>query len=203
VNYLVGLTGGIGSGKSTVAGLFAALGARIIDTDAISHALTGPGGAAIPAIREKFGNASLVADGSMDRNKMREAIFADASARQRLESILHPLILQQARHLAAQATDAPYTLVVVPLLFEGGRYADWLHRVITVDCPEQQQVARTMKRSGLNESDIRSIMARQHSRAERQRLADDTIRNDGSLERLKAQVEAMHRRLSLLASESN
>lgn len=203
MNFLVGLTGGIGSGKSTVAGLFAALGARIIDTDAISHALTGPGGAAIPAIRDKFGNGFLVADGSMNRKKMREAIFADDSAKSRLESILHPLILEQSRQLAAQPTDAPYTLVVIPLLFEGGRYADWLHRVITVDCTEELQIDRTMKRSGLNESDIRSIMARQLSRAERQRLADDTIRNDGSLERLKAQVEAMHRRLSLLASESN
>jgi dephospho-CoA kinase len=203
VNYLVGLTGGIGSGKSTVAGLFAAQGVRIIDTDLISRHLTQADGEAIPAIREAFGAHLIDAQGALNRNSMRELVFANPAAKKRLEAILHPLILAHTRQQAALATDAPYTLIVVPLLFESGRYADWLQHVITVDCPEAQQITRTMQRGGMNEAAVRAIMAQQLSRSERLRLADEVIRNDGSLEDLKMQVVGMHRRLSALAVESH
>lgn len=202
MNYLVGLTGGIGCGKSTVAGLFAAHGVRIIDTDLISHQLTQTDGEAIPAIRAEFGARFIDARGALDRNRMRELVFAEPAARKRLEAILHPLILAHTRQQAALATDAPYSLIVVPLLFESGSYAGWLQRVIAVDCPEALQVARTMQRSGADEATVRAIMAQQLSRAERLQRADEIIRNDGSLDDLKQQVFDMHQRLSGLAAES-
>jgi len=203
VNYLVGLTGGIGSGKSTVADMFAALGVRIIDTDLISHQLTQTGGAAIPAIREAFGTDLINAQGALDRTKMREIVFNLHEEKQHLEGILHPLILAQTKQQAALPTDAPYTLVVVPLLFENRRYADWLHRVVTVDCPEESQIARTMQRSKLDEPAVRAIMAQQLSREARLTLADEIILNNGSLDNLKAQVVGIHRRLSDFATESD
>lgn len=203
MNYLVGLTGGIGSGKSTVAEMFAALGVRIIDTDAISHDLTRNDGAAIPAIRSAFGDEFIKPDGSLDRTRMRKAVFADESAKRKLESILHPLILARTRELAAQPVSAPYSLIIVPLLFESGRYAGWLHRVIAVDCPESVQIARTLRRSGMDEPAIRAIMSTQLGRLERNRLSDAVILNDGSLEDLNTQVVGMHRRLSALAAESD
>lgn len=203
MSYLVGLTGGIGSGKSTVAELFAALGVRVIDTDLISHQLTKTGGAAIPLIRKTFGDDFIDARAAMDRGRMRTLVFADPAAKHRLEAILHPLILDQTRQQANSPTNAPYTLIVVPLLFESGRYADWMDRTIAVDCPEATQISRTMQRSGLSEADVRAIMAQQISRTERLDLADETIRNDGSLEDLKTQVVGMHRRLSALATESD
>ncbi len=121
----------------------------------------------------------------------------------RLENILHPLIFAQAKREAATATETPYTLIVVPLLFESGRYADWLQRVVTVDCPEDAQITRTIQRSNLNASTVRSIMAQQLGRDERKRLADEVISNNGSLDDLKAQVDAMHLRLCTLAAESD
>jgi dephospho-CoA kinase len=203
MNYLVGLTGGIGSGKSTVAEIFATHGVRIIDTDLISRQLTQAGGEAIPMIRDSFGDAFIDIRGALDRNKMRELAFGNPAAKQRLEAILHPLILAHAKRLAASPTDAPYTLVVVPLLFEGGRYADWLNRTVTVDCPEENQIARTIQRSNLDEAAVRMIMAQQLGRAERQRLADEFIDNSGSLDELNKQIVGIHRRLSVLAMESD
>ena len=203
MNYLVGLTGGIGSGKSTVADMFAALGARIIDTDLISRQLTQAGGAAIPALREAFGTGVIDAQGALDRAAMRELVFSHPEEKKRLESILHPLILTQAKQQAATPTDAPYTLVVVPLLFENSRYSDWLHRVITVDCPEETQIERTMQRSRLDEAAVRAIMAQQLGREARLTLSDEKILNNGSLDDLKKQVVGMHRRLSALATESD
>ncbi|MBI4808501.1 MAG: dephospho-CoA kinase [Nitrosomonadales bacterium] len=203
MSYLVGLTGGIGSGKSTVAGLFAAQGVPVIDTDHISHQLTKAGGAAIPLIRKVFGDDYIDARGALDRGRMRASVFSDAAARQRLETILHPLILDQTKQQASASADAPYTLIVVPLLFESGKYADWMDRTIAVDCPEDVQITRTMQRSKLNETEVRAILAQQLSRAERQGLADESILNDGSLEELEAQVVGMHRRLSALAAESD
>ena len=203
MSYLVGLTGGIGSGKSTVAEMFAEFGVHIVDTDAISHGLTRSGGEAIPQIRSTFGEHFVTADGSLDRNAMRQQIFADPTAKQRLEAILHPLILAQAKQQATAPADAHYTLVVVPLLFENGRYSNWLHRTICVDCPEEMQIARAMQRSKLDETAVRAIMAQQIGRAERIRLSDEIIHNDGSLEELKTQVVGMHRRLSALAAESD
>jgi dephospho-CoA kinase len=203
VNYLVGLTGGIGSGKSTVAEMFAMLGVRIVDTDVISHQLTQSGGAAIPAIRDAFGLQLINAQGALDRGKMRELVFGNPAEKQRLETILHPLIFFQTRQLASSPTEAPYTLVVVPLLFESGRYADWLQRVITVDCPEEAQIARTTQRSKMDEPAVRAIMAQQLAREARLALTDEVILNNGSLDNLKTQVVGIHRRLSALATESD
>jgi dephospho-CoA kinase len=203
VNYLVGLTGGIGSGKSTVADMFAALGARIVDTDLISHQLTHVGGAAIPALREAFGDHIIDTRGALNRTAMRELVFSHPDDKKRLETILHPLILDQAKQQAACPTNAPYTLVVVPLLFENSRYSDWLHRVITVDCPEAEQIRRTMQRSHLNEVAVRAIMAQQLSREARLTLADEKIFNNGTLDDLQKQVAGLHLRLSALAAESD
>ncbi len=192
MNYPVGLTGGIGSGKSTVAGLFAELGARIVDTDQIAHQLTQSNGAAIPAIRVAFGAEFLDQHGALDRARMRELIFADTSAKQRLEAILHPLILERSRELASSPTEAPYTLIIVPLLFESGHYREWLRRVIVVDCPVELQIERTVRRSGLGVAAVRAIMAQQLDRARRLALADEVIHNDVDLDALRAQVEKLH-----------
>ena len=196
MNPCYGLTGGIGSGKSTVAKLFAALGARIVDTDEISHKLTAANGLALPAIRQAFGDTSIGTDGALDRARMRTLVFSDADARQRLQNILHPLILEQAKTEALSQASAPYTLVVVPLLFESGRYRDWLKGVIVVDCPEQQQVARTLQRSSLDEKMVRAIMAQQMDRASRLLQADEIIVNDSSLEQLERRIGELHQRLA-------
>ncbi len=196
MNSCYGLTGGIGSGKSTVAKLFEALGVRIVDTDDISHRLTAANGLAIPAIRQAFGDTCISADGALDRPQMRTLVFSDLEAKQRLQAILHPLILEQAKSDALSPTSAPYTLVVVPLLFESGRYRDWLRGVIVVDCPEARQISRTLHRGALDESTVRSIMAQQMDRTGRLRLADEIILNDSSLEHLQGQVSALHKRLS-------
>ncbi len=190
-----GLTGGIGSGKSTVARLLGELGARIIDTDQIAHQLTARDGLAMPAIRQQFGAEYVAADGALDRARMRHCVFADPDAKQRLQDILHPLILALARAAAAATTTAPYTLVVVPLLFESGRYRDWLQRVIVVDCPEPEQIRRTMQRSGLAETEVRAIMAQQLDRAARLKLADAIIANDGDLDGLRTKVARLHQSL--------
>ncbi|MDD5057967.1 MAG: dephospho-CoA kinase [Sideroxydans sp.] len=195
MNPLIGLTGGIGSGKSTVAKLFADLGARIVDTDLISHQLTQTGGTAIAAIRAAFGDNFIDAQGALDRAKMRELAFADSDAKRRLQDILHPLILAQAKALASAPSDAPYTLIVVPLLFESTRYRDWLHRVIVVDCPEQQQIERTMQRSHLSEAAVRAIMAQQMDRQQRLQLANDIILNGSDMDSLRAQVNKLHESL--------
>ena len=190
-----GLTGGIGSGKSTVATLFSELGARIVDTDQIAHQLTQIGGEAITVIRNEFGDDFIDPAGAMDRTKMRQLVFSDATAKKRLESILHPLIRAQSQRLAVSSSDAPYTLVVVPLLFESGHYRDWLHQVIVVDCSEARQIARTMQRSHLSEEEVRAIMSQQVSRTQRLESADAIIQNDGSLAELRFQVEELHSRL--------
>jgi dephospho-CoA kinase len=189
------LTGGIGSGKSTVASLLQAAGARIVDTDAISHQLTAADGLAMPAITREFGNAYIDASGALDRSRMRALVFSDPGAQQRLQAILHPLIRERAKSSALSPTEAPYTLVVVPLLFESGEYRDWLQRVIVVDCPEQQQIERTVRRSGLDEATVRAIMSRQMDRSTRLSLADEVICNDGNLSRLQSQTAALHKRL--------
>ena len=195
MNYLAGLTGGIGSGKSTVAHLFAELGARIVDTDLISHQLTQANGAAIPVIRQIFGAEFVDAQGALDRTRMRELVFANTAAKQHLEAILHPLILSQTREQVTVPTDAPYTLIIVPLLFESGHYRDWLNRVIVVDCPEQLQIERTIRRNGLSEPAVRAIIAQQIDRTRRLQLADDVIGNEGDMDTLREQVKKLHDRL--------
>ncbi len=190
---LVGLTGGIGSGKSTVADLFAARGAAVVDTDAIAHELTAASGAAIPAIRAAFGDRAIRADGALDRDAMREIAFADPAARRRLEAILHPMIRTESRR-RLEAAPGPYAILVVPLLVESGDRAGGVDRIVVVDCPVEVQVERVMRRSGLTRARVDSIIAAQASRAERLAAADDLVDNGGAPDALAAQVDALHRR---------
>lgn len=191
---VVGLTGGIGCGKSTVADLFARYGAGIIDTDAISHRLTQHGGAAIPAIRAAFGDGYIAGDGAVNRSKMRALVFSDAAARQRLEQILHPMILEQAEQQLQQLQAAPYSILVVPLLSEHSAFRRLVQRVLVVDCDERTQAERVVGRSNMSLREVRAIMASQISRAERLQLADDVIHNDAGPDSLAGQVAALHRR---------
>ena len=197
---IIGLTGGIGSGKSTIAALFAEHGAGIIDTDAIAHHLTQAGGAAIATIRTAFGDAYLTDDGALDRAKMRGLIFSDAAAKQRLEQILHPLIREHAKAQLQQLQDRPYIVIVVPLLPESPTFLQLVQRVLVVDCDENTQVARVIGRSRLTEAEVRAIIARQTPRAERLQLADDIIRNDSDVASLSGQVAALHVRYSNVES---
>jgi dephospho-CoA kinase len=199
--FCVGLTGGIGCGKSSAAQLFQALGAGVVDVDDISHALTKPAGAGIPEIIRQFGPDFVKADGSLDRARMRELVFKDPQAKNRLEAILHPLIGTQAREQVAHARQ-PYVVLVVPLLLERGTYQDLVQRIAVVDCSEQTQIERTMRRSNLHESAVRAIMAAQISRADRLAKADDVLNNDGSEETLRQQVEALHQRYLGLSQKS-
>ena len=189
--FVVGLTGGIGSGKSTVADLFVAAGAGLVDTDAIAHELTAPDGAAMPAIAAAFGAVVLTPTGALDRAAMRQRVFADAGARQQLEAILHPMIrqLSDARCLAATT---PYVVLAVPLLVESGTYRARCDRIVVVDCPESLQIERVMARNGLAADQVRAIMAAQATRADRLVAADDVVLNDGGLTKLYEQVERLH-----------
>lgn len=196
--FCVGLTGGIGSGKSAASGMFEALGAAVVDTDEISRALTAPGGAAIAGIRERFGPESIAADGSLDRERMRLLVFQDAASRAGLEGILHPLIRSRTRDAIA-ATRRPYVVVVVPLLFETGACMELIQRVLVVDCEEEEQVRRVTARSGLAAGEVRRIMATQLPRAERLRRADDVLHNNGGIEALRSQVGELHARYLALA----
>jgi dephospho-CoA kinase len=189
--FSVGLTGGIGCGKTTVADMFGALGASLVDTDAIAHALTAPHGAAMPALLAEFGPGFATPDGAMDRAKMRELVFTDPGARARLEAILHPRIREATAAAAALAT-GPYVIFVVPLLIESGTWVERVTRVLAIDCSEETQVARVMARNQLSEPQVRAIMAAQVTRAERLAKADDVILNDDGIEALAPQVERLH-----------
>lgn len=199
MSFVVGLTGGIGSGKSTVADLFAAQGALLVDTDLIAHALSAPQGAAMPAIRAAFGASVLSADGSLDRVAMRRLVFTDLAAKARLEAILHPLIRAESAARCAAASGAPYVVLVVPLLFESGDFRQRVDRVLVVDCDEAIQVSRVMARSGLAEEEVLAIIAAQATRAERLAAADDVVINDDGREALLPQVEILQRRYRELA----
>ena len=188
----VGLTGGIGSGKTTVGDRLAALGATLVDSDAISRALTAAGGAAIERLREAFGATAIGADGALDRAAMRELAFADPAARARLEAILHPLIRAESDR-AHRAAAGPYVVMVVPLLFETGGHAR-VSRTLVVDAPEAVQVARVAARSALPEPEVRAIMAAQWPRWRRLQAADDVIWNGGDAEALDPQCERLHAR---------
>jgi dephospho-CoA kinase len=189
--FRVGLTGGIGSGKSTVANLFVALGASLVDTDVIAHAMTAPGGAAMPAIRASFGDGFVAADGSMDRVRMRAHVFAEPAAKKTLESILHPLIRSETARQVASAQGA-YCLLAIPLLVEGGDWKSRVERVLVIDCEEDTQVKRVMARSQLAEAEVRRIMAAQASRAARLAAADDVLVNEGPLDKLHSRVAQLH-----------
>jgi len=199
--YKIGLTGGIGSGKTRVADMLAEWGAALVDTDAISHALTAPGGAAMPAIRQAFGPGAVAADGALDRAWMRDLVFRQPEARAQLEGILHPLIGQHTERAAARAHGA-YLVFVVPLLVESGRWRDRVDRICVVDCDPETQVARVQARSGLTEAAIRRIMAAQAARATRLAAADDVIVNDGATtaQQLRARAKALHDRWCQLAA---
>jgi len=199
--YCVGVTGGIGSGKSSAAALFAEFGACVIDTDDIAHDMTRPGGAAMSEIAAAFGAKAVAADGSLDRAAMRELVFADSARRKVLEGILHPLIRAEARRRVAGAT-APYVLLVVPLLLESAGYPDLVQRILVIDCDESLQISRTMQRSGLTETAVRAIMAAQLPRQQRLARADDVLHNDGDLAGLHSQVAALHDRYRNLARMS-
>jgi len=190
--FSVGLTGGIGCGKSTVAELFAELGASIVDTDLIAHALTAPHGAAMPAIMAEFGPDFATPDGALDRARMRTLVFSDAGARTRLEAILHPRIRAATAAAAATATGA-YVIYAVPLLVESGNWRERVTRILTIDCSEDTQVARVMQRNGMTADQVRAIMAAQATRAQRLAAADDVIDNDGGLDALRPQVERLHK----------
>lgn len=191
MTYCVGLTGGIGSGKSAASDMFAELGAGVVDTDEISRALTAPGGAAMVPIKESFGAEYVAPNGGLERARMRNLVFGDADAKRRLEGILHPRIRDRMRADVAAARQ-PYVVAVIPLLFETGAYLDLLQRVLVVDCEENEQVRRASARSGLSEQEVRAIMAAQLPRVERLKRADDVLRNDGDLPTLRKQVARLH-----------
>jgi len=192
------MTGGIGSGKTAVSDRLKALGAEVVDTDVIARELTGAGGAAMASIEKAFGPDAVARDGSLDRAQMRARAFADPNAKRELEAILHPMIRQRAYQLVREAT-APYVVLVVPLLLEAAGYRDIADRILVVDCPEELQIERTMKRSGLGRDEVKRILAAQTSRAARLAAASDVIVNDSGLDRLMCGVDELHARFLTLA----
>ena len=192
MSFIVGLTGGIGSGKSAAADEFAKLGASVVDTDAIAHALTEKGGSAVAQVGKLFGSEFIVG-GAMDRKRMRERVFADPQARRMLEGLLHPMIREASARQIASAP-GPYVVHVVPLLIESPDYRERVDRVLVIDAPEETQLARVRERSGLPEEEVRRIMRSQAARAERLAAADDVIDNGGSRDALRKQVAALHQK---------
>jgi len=196
--FLVGLTGGIGSGKSEAARIFAGLGVPVIDTDAIAHELTAPGQSLLQSIINLFGNEFLNPDGSLNRAALREKVFADENARRQLEAILHPAIYDQVLQRVSQHPQAPYQVIAIPLLFENDRYRNLVQRSLLIDCDETLQVSRTSARSGLSASAVEAIMRAQLSRAERIGKADDIITNNRGLPELKKEIEELHQKYLMI-----
>jgi dephospho-CoA kinase len=196
---VIGLTGGIGSGKSSVAAAFERRGAPVVDVDAIAHELSRPGAAGTAAVAAEFGAAALDASGALDRAWLRKHTFGDEAFRRRLEAALHPLIAREARRRLA-AWDTTYGLLMVPLLFERGNLLPLCDRVLVVDCPEALQIERVRARSGLTEAEVRAIMATQVSREDRLARADDVIDNAGSLGAIEPQVEVLDSRYRAIAA---
>jgi dephospho-CoA kinase len=194
----IGLTGGIGSGKTTVAEMFARLGVEVIDTDAIAHALVEPGQPALAQIVAAFGGSVLEPGGRLDRHRLGKLVFENPDQRRRLEGILHPLIRAEVNRRTAAVT-TPYCLVVIPLLVETG-FTDRVDRILVIDAGQDDQIRRTMKRSGLSETEVRRILSAQASRAERLVAADDVIHNDSDLPHLEAEVGRLHERYLALAA---
>ncbi len=194
----IGLTGGIGCGKSSVARIFSALGATVIDTDEIAHRLAEKGTPTLAAIIERFGSSYQLPDGNLDRASLRKLVFSDQTAKEQLETLLHPLIKQQV--IAEMgAARGPYIILVIPLFFETGAYRDLVDRVLVVDCDEDQQIARTMSRSQLSIEEVRSIMAHQTPRAERIQQADDILSNRSSHVDIEKQAQELHQHYLTLA----
>jgi dephospho-CoA kinase len=190
--FRLGLTGGIGSGKSTVARRLAQLGAHVVDTDAIAHALTAPGGAALDAIAAAFGDEMIGADGAMDRARMRAHVFERSEERRRLEAILHPMIGHHTQAAAQAARPGQPLVFDVPLLAESGHWRARVDRVLVIDCPVETQVARVVARSGWSHEAVERVIAQQAPRAHRRAVADAVIHNDGlALAQLEARVDAL------------
>ena len=190
--YIVGLTGGIGSGKSEAAKLFAELGAPVVDVDVISHELTTKSQATLKKIAQVFGKDILSSDGSLNRAALRQKVFGDSEARKKLEAILHPAIYNKATERLQENASAPYQILAIPLLFESDRYLKIINRSLVIDSDTKLQIARASKRDGLLEADIQKIIDVQMPREKRNALADDIILNDGSIEELKEKVKQAH-----------
>ena len=200
--YCIGLTGGIGCGKSSAAEIFAGLGADIIDTDAIAHRLSVPETPVVVAIAEQFGANYLLPDGSLDRAKIRKLVFSDAPAKKRLEAILHPRIKFEVEKALA-CSQAPYVVAVIPLLLESGNYETLVRRTLVVDCEEAQQKSRAMVRSQLTRDEVCAIMAAQLKREDRLAQADDIVKNIGGIAELQRQIENLHALYLRLAAASS
>ncbi|SCZ50366.1 dephospho-CoA kinase [Thiohalomonas denitrificans] len=187
----VGLTGGIGCGKSTVARIFADAGVPVIDTDIIAHELVAPGSPLLTKVVRTFGKDLLHCDGSLDRSRLREQVFADPDKRGQLESLLHPAIRDEMIR-RAESVQKSYAILVIPLLVEKG-WQGLVDRVLVVDCPPSLQLQRTISRDDTDERQARAILASQASREERLAVADDVIPNSGTLDKLRQQVHDLHR----------
>src|SRR3954447_2971861 len=199
MGLIVGLTGGVGCGKTSAAKLFEALGVDVVDTDAIAHELTQPQGLAIEAIRQAFGEKYITEEGALNRESMRDLVFSREDSRRKLEGILHPLIKVEAARRAAHF-HGPYGIMVVPLLLESGGFQQMVQRVLVIDCSEDVQLARTIARTGMDERKAQAIMSAQLSRRERLLQAHDVIVNNLDMNHLKRQVEALHKNYLALAS---
>ena len=199
--YVVGLTGGIGSGKSVVAEAFASHGIEVVDTDLLAHQLSARGQPGFTAIRAAFGDEFMLASGELDRTRLRQRVFADPAARRRLESVLHPLIGAEARRLIDNWR-GPYGIVVVPLLLERGGLVSLVDRILVVDCNEQEQLRRVALRTGMSSAEIRAIMATQLDRSRRLAAADDILDNNGAPEAMALQVKALDQRYRRLAASA-
>lgn len=194
----IGLTGGIASGKTSVAEHFVALGAALVDTDVVAREVVAPGTPGLEAVREEFGNEIMTPDGELDRARLRALVFGDTSHRRRLEAIVHPRIRRRTLELMAEAT-GPYVLVAVPLLVETG-FAELVDRVLVVDCSVKVQIRRLMQRDSMSEEDAKAAIAAQADRARRLQAADDVIDNGGALEATARQVERLHARYLAMAA---
>ena len=194
---LIGLTGGIGSGKTAVSDQLAKLGAGIVDTDLIAHLITAPKGIAIPLIEKQFGAEFISADGSLNRSKMRSLVFENPKARKILEAITHPLIREETTRQAVQLVKegVPYLVFVVPLLIESSAWLGLIDRLVVVDCPEEMQIERVMHRSNLTRNEVERILAAQASRQERLSHADMVIENQDSLVDLATEVQSLHQKI--------
>jgi dephospho-CoA kinase len=190
--YIIGLTGGIGSGKTEATKLFTELGVPIVDVDIISHELTARGQATLKKIAQAFGQDILNDDGDLNRTALRKKVFANSEARKSLEDILHPAIFNKALEALKKNASAPYQILAIPLLFESHRYLETISRSLVIDSPPEMQIARASKRDGLLDADIQKIMEVQMSRIKRNSLADDLILNDGSIEELRQKIKQLH-----------
>jgi dephospho-CoA kinase len=202
--FSIGLTGGIGSGKTTVADMFGVRGVTVIDADLIAHQITAPGGIAMPLIESAFGPEFVTTDGAMDRVKMRARVFADPAAKAQLEAITHPLIRAESERQRSEVLSA-YHIVVVPLLIEAGERASKVDRILVVDCPVETQIERVIRRNGFEREQVLAIIARQAMREARLAAADDVVVNDSAatLETLQREVDVLHARyLEMAAARS-